>query len=80
MESGTRRRVSLRAGTGRLSGHKSESRAEDALVYKLILCQQLVQGEAEVFGAELALGRTYLFGAECKAAVFTWHGCTLEMS
>ena len=41
---------------------------------------QLVDGEAEVFGAELAQGRSYLFGAECKASVFTWHGCTLEMS
>ncbi|KAF9506638.1 hypothetical protein BS47DRAFT_1378074 [Hydnum rufescens UP504] len=61
MESGTRRRVSLRAGTG---------------VSLAIKCQ----GEAEIFGAELALGRTYLFGAECKAAVFTWHGCTLEMN
>ncbi|KZV85518.1 Clp1-domain-containing protein [Exidia glandulosa HHB12029] len=39
----------------------------------------VVRGTAEVFGAELAPGRTYLFGHECKAAIFTWEGCTLEV-
>ncbi|KAF9246410.1 Pre-mRNA cleavage complex II protein Clp1-domain-containing protein [Melanogaster broomeanus] len=43
------------------------------------LAIKLVRGHAEVFGAELAEGKTYLFGSECKAAVFTWQGCTLEM-
>lgn len=41
---------------------------------------QVVRGTAEIFGAELAARRTYLFGYECKAAIFTWEGCTLEMS
>jgi hypothetical protein len=41
---------------------------------------QLVHGQAEVFGAELAENKYYLFGSECKAAVFTWQGCTIEMS
>lgn len=41
---------------------------------------QLVWGHAEIFGAELAEGKSYLFGSECKAAVFTWHGCTIQMS
>lgn len=41
---------------------------------------QLVHGHAEIFGAELAEGKSYLFAAECKAAVFTWHGCTIQMS
>ena len=41
---------------------------------------QLVTGHAEIFGAELADGKTYLFGQECKAAVYTWQGCTIEMS
>ena len=41
---------------------------------------QLVRGQAEIFGAELAEGKTYLFGLECKAAVYTWQGCTIEMS
>lgn len=41
---------------------------------------QLVTGHAEIFGAEMADGKTYLFGQECKAAVFTWQGCTIEMS
>ena len=41
---------------------------------------QLIQGKAEIFGAELVTGKYYLFGVECKAAVFTWKGGTIEMS
>jgi polyribonucleotide 5'-hydroxyl-kinase len=44
------------------------------------LYHQLVHGHAEVFGAELAEGKPYVFGAECKAAVFSWKGCTIEIS
>ncbi|KAG1754357.1 Pre-mRNA cleavage complex II protein Clp1-domain-containing protein [Suillus lakei] len=44
------------------------------------LAIKLARGQAEVFGAELAEGKTYLFGTECRAAVFTWQGCTLEIS
>ncbi|EEB94018.1 hypothetical protein MPER_07247 [Moniliophthora perniciosa FA553] len=40
----------------------------------------LVRGDAEIFGAEMVEGKAYLFGKECKAAVFTWIGCTLKMS
>lgn len=42
--------------------------------------RQLVHGYAEIFGAELVEGKAYIFGSECKAAVFTWQGCTIEMS
>ncbi|KZT61554.1 cleavage/polyadenylation factor ia subunit Clp1p [Calocera cornea HHB12733] len=41
---------------------------------------RLVSGRAELFGAELPRERAYHFTAECKAAVFTWHGCTLEVT
>ncbi|TBU35506.1 hypothetical protein BD311DRAFT_772602 [Dichomitus squalens] len=44
------------------------------------LAIKLVSGHAEIFGAELAEGKAYIFGQECKAAVFTWQGCTIEMS
>ncbi|OJT03522.1 mRNA cleavage and polyadenylation factor CLP1 [Trametes pubescens] len=44
------------------------------------LAIKLVRGYAEIFGAELAEGKTYLFGQECKAAIYTWQGCTIEMS
>ncbi|TFK76189.1 Clp1-domain-containing protein [Pluteus cervinus] len=44
------------------------------------LAIKLVRGHAEIFGAELVEGKTYLFGSECKAAVFTWQGCTLEVT
>ncbi|KAF6763856.1 hypothetical protein DFP72DRAFT_986592 [Ephemerocybe angulata] len=35
---------------------------------------------AEIFGAELVEGKTYLFTSECKAALYTWQGCVIEMS
>lgn len=38
-----------------------------------------MHGQAEIFGAELGQGVNYLFGLECKAAVFTWQGCTLQI-
>lgn len=41
---------------------------------------QLLRGRAEIFGAELVDGKIYLFYEECKAAVFTWQGCTIEIS
>lgn len=44
------------------------------------LSPQLIYGHAEIFGAELAEGATYLFGLECKAAVYTWQGCVIEIS
>ncbi|KAF8809060.1 hypothetical protein BYT27DRAFT_7095233 [Phlegmacium glaucopus] len=44
------------------------------------LAIKLTQGRAEIFGFELAEGKVYLFGFECKAAVYTWQGCVLEMS
>lgn len=44
------------------------------------LAIKLLRGNAEIFGAELAEGKTYLFGFECKAAVFTWQGCTIKVT
>ncbi|KAI0072264.1 hypothetical protein K474DRAFT_1693123 [Panus rudis PR-1116 ss-1] len=44
------------------------------------LAIKLVHGQAEIFGAELVLGKVYLFYEECKAAVFTWTGCTIEVT
>jgi len=40
---------------------------------------KLLKGTAEVFGTELAPGREYIFH-HAKAAVFTWHGCELQIS
>lgn len=40
---------------------------------------RLLNGHAEIFGVELALGQSYSFSG-CKAGVFTWHGCQLEIS
>ena len=41
----------------------------------------LMDGSAEVFGAELARNRPYDLGfpGGCKVAIFTWHGCTLDV-
>ena len=41
---------------------------------------QVVAGNAEIYGYELAPGRTYVFSQECRAAIYNWEGCTLEMS
>ncbi|KAL1762178.1 Pre-mRNA cleavage complex II protein Clp1-domain-containing protein [Schizophyllum commune] len=41
---------------------------------------KLLRGQAEIYGCELAEGKSYLFGEECKAAVFTWRGASIEMS
>ncbi|KAL5490182.1 CLP1 [Sanghuangporus weigelae] len=43
------------------------------------LAIKLIKGQAEIFGAELAEGVVYLCGLECKAAAYTWQGCTLEI-
>ncbi|KAK7467391.1 Cleavage polyadenylation factor subunit clp1 [Stygiomarasmius scandens] len=40
----------------------------------------LVRGRAEIFGAEMVEGKPYVFGSECKAAIFTWLGCAIEIS
>ncbi|KAK2806454.1 Cleavage polyadenylation factor subunit clp1 [Emmonsiellopsis sp. PD_5] len=39
----------------------------------------LLAGTAELFGTELASSQTYTFSGT-KAAIYTWHGCTLEVS
>ncbi|KAF9532167.1 Clp1-domain-containing protein [Crepidotus variabilis] len=44
------------------------------------LAIKLVEGQAEVFGFELAEAKVYLFGSECKAAVYTWKGCAIQVT
>ncbi|KAK9885900.1 hypothetical protein WA026_013774 [Henosepilachna vigintioctopunctata] len=39
----------------------------------------LKSGLAEVFGTEIVKGKLYEFTAGAKIAVFTWHGCVLEI-
>jgi polyribonucleotide 5'-hydroxyl-kinase len=45
----------------------------------------LLQGSAEIFGAELAtfssdpVKQTYLITGHAKFAVFTWHGCVMDV-
>lgn len=39
----------------------------------------LSSGLAEMFGTELMKGRSYTFHAGSKVAVFTWHGCIIEV-
>ncbi|KAL2915818.1 Cleavage polyadenylation factor subunit clp1 [Polyrhizophydium stewartii] len=42
-------------------------------------CLVLKNGRAEIFGSELAVGVEYRFTGR-KLAVFTWHGCVLQIS
>lgn len=37
-----------------------------------------MKGSAEIFGTELPIGHKFTFSGT-KSAVFTWHGCTLEV-
>ena len=39
---------------------------------------KLLSGTAELFGTELALNQTYTFRG-CKSAIYTWHGCRIEV-
>ena len=39
----------------------------------------MLAGTAELFGTELAASQTYTFSGT-KAAIYTWHGCTLELT
>ena len=43
------------------------------------LCAAIAKGRAEIFGAELAPGRAYTFPPGKAEAVFTFHGCALEI-
>ncbi|XP_067125537.1 polyribonucleotide 5'-hydroxyl-kinase Clp1 [Centruroides vittatus] len=40
---------------------------------------ELKTGLAEIFGTELVKNKKYIFTAGAKIAVFTWHGCTIEL-
>jgi polyribonucleotide 5'-hydroxyl-kinase len=40
---------------------------------------QLIKGTAELFGTELAPNQPYIFSGS-KAAIFTYHGCTLSVT
>ena len=40
---------------------------------------KLLAGTAELFGTELALNQVYSFNGR-KAAIYTWHGCRLEIT
>ncbi|XP_074653182.1 polyribonucleotide 5'-hydroxyl-kinase Clp1-like [Tubulanus polymorphus] len=41
---------------------------------------ELVEGKAEIFGSELAIGKKYVFSSSAKVAVFTWHGCLITLT
>lgn len=41
---------------------------------------ELLTGMAEVFGSELNRNKKYKFGPGSKIAVFTWHGCSVNLS
>ncbi|PCH01577.1 Pre-mRNA cleavage complex II Clp1 [Penicillium occitanis (nom. inval.)] len=61
--------VNLRAG--------SEWRFE--IAFGATVRVKLLTGTAELFGTELAPLQTYTFSGT-KAAIYTWHGCTLEIT
>lgn len=58
---------------------KAESELRCALAENETIVLQLVEGNAEIFGIEMAMNREYTFRDE-NIAVFTWYGCKLEAS
>lgn len=44
-----------------------------------VVDSQLQSGSAELFGTELAQKQTYTFSG-AKAAIYTWHGCSIEVA
>ncbi|XP_022246183.1 polyribonucleotide 5'-hydroxyl-kinase Clp1-like isoform X3 [Limulus polyphemus] len=40
---------------------------------------ELKSGTAEIFGTELVKSKKYTFTSGSKKAVYTWHGCTIEL-
>ena len=40
---------------------------------------QIIDGQAEIFGTELVRNKHYTFGSGAKVAVYTWHGCVVEV-
>ncbi|XP_005098564.1 polyribonucleotide 5'-hydroxyl-kinase Clp1 [Aplysia californica] len=40
---------------------------------------EMVDGQAEMFGTELAKNKKYQYLSGAKVAVFTWHGCTIKV-
>ena len=70
------------------SGYQQPSRTEDLsprtewrfeVSFRQNYSIRLVVGHAELFGVEVAPNQTYTFSG-CKAVVFTWQGCRLELS
>ena len=57
-------------------GERTEWRFEVAFGKQYSI--KLVNGEAELWGTELAPNQTYNFSGY-KGAVFTWRGCTIEV-
>ncbi|QKX58478.1 uncharacterized protein TRUGW13939_05602 [Talaromyces rugulosus] len=49
------------------------------IAFGLTIQVKLLTGTAELFGTELAQSQSYTFSGT-KAAIYTWHGCTLEVS
>ncbi|OJD15287.1 protein Clp1 [Emergomyces pasteurianus Ep9510] len=47
--------------------------------FEVAFGRTLLAGTAELFGTEFAASQTYTFSGT-KAAIYTWHGCTLEVS
>lgn len=40
---------------------------------------ELVDGTAEIYGSELVQHKRYTFSQGNRVAIFTWHGCKIEL-
>eukprot|EP01041_Mallomonas_annulata_P001478 gene1477-2841_t len=58
---------------------KAESELRCVVAESETMTIQLLDGNAEIFGIEMAINRDYTFHDQ-SIAVFTWYGCKLEMT
>jgi len=49
------------------------------LLLTIFVLVQLVDGTAEIFGTEMVKGKPYQFGPGAKLAIFTYHGCSVQL-
>ncbi|XP_066911725.1 protein CLP1 homolog [Clytia hemisphaerica] len=40
----------------------------------------ITDGQAEIFGTELVRNKVYNFRSRAKVAIYTWHGCTVQVT
>ena len=60
------------------TGKELRVKVDRGKAYKVTV--ELKSGHAEIFGTELVINTKYQFGSGSKFAIFTYQGCTVQLS